>query len=138
MSLAQIRIPARLAAFAEVRHLVGTFAALAGLPAHEAGRLELVLEELFVNSVRHGHGGECDSLIGASLRRDADSIFLRYEDDAPPFDPLSAATPEFGADPDARGVGGLGIHIARTWALRVEYRREGGLNVVELVFRLPG
>ncbi len=137
MSLAEIRVPARLAAFDEVRHLVGTFAALAGLSAHEAGRLELVLEELFVNSVRHGHGGECDSLIGASLRRDADSVFLRYVDEAPPFDPLSAATPELGNDPDARGVGGLGIHIARTYALRAEYRREGDLNVVELVFRLP-
>lgn len=138
MSLAQIRVPARLAAFDEVRHLVGTFAALAGLASPEASRLELVLEELFVNSVRHGHGGECDSLIGATLRREADGVFLRYEDTAPPFDPLSAAPPAFGADPDARSVGGLGIHIARTWALRVEYRREGELNVVELVFPLAG
>jgi anti-sigma regulatory factor (Ser/Thr protein kinase) len=137
MSLAQIRVPARLAAFDEVRHLVGTFAVLAGLPAREAGRLELVLEELFVNAVRHGYGGECERLIGATLRRDADSIFLRFEDEAPPFDPLSAAAPEFGADPDARSVGGLGIHIARTWTLRLEYRREGGQNVVELVFPLP-
>lgn len=137
MSLARIRVPARLAAFDEVRHLAGTFVALAGLPAREAGRLELVLEELFVNAVRHGYGGECESLIGASLRRDADSIFLRFEDEAPPFDPLSVATPAFGADPDARSVGGLGLHIARSYALRLEYRREGALNVVEMVLPLP-
>ena len=43
------------------------------------------------------------------------------EDDARPFDPLTARVPDVNAPADERPIGGLGIHLVRTIMDRVAY-----------------
>jgi anti-sigma regulatory factor (Ser/Thr protein kinase) len=47
---------ARLGAFSEVRALLHEFGLRAGLCRDDALRLTLIVEELFTNTVHHGHG----------------------------------------------------------------------------------
>src|SRR5260370_39858526 len=48
----------------------------------------LVAEELTMNAMSHGYRGRADGWIGLSVFRTGDDIELRFEDEAPAFDPL--------------------------------------------------
>ena len=65
-------------------------------------------------------------------------VRLDFRDDGEPFDPLSQApAADLSSGAVDRGVGGLGIHLIRTFAAEAAYRREDGRNVLSLVFDDP-
>jgi anti-sigma regulatory factor (Ser/Thr protein kinase) len=116
-----------LAAFVET--------AVAGMGARLSMRLRLVVEELFVNTVTHGHGGDSDATVDISILLAGDRVVLTYVDVAPPFDPF-ADTPAAAVDAglDDRAIGGLGVFLVTKFATRYEYARAGEANrvIVEL------
>jgi anti-sigma regulatory factor (Ser/Thr protein kinase) len=130
-----LRCTARWVEFETVRRHVGEFAAQSGISREDCHRLLVAAEELFVNSVRHGYGGECDGPIFVALTAGARTFELRYEDAAPAFDPLTR-TPTAGLDAgaEARPVGGLGIFLTLEMSCGARYRREAERNVIELTF----
>jgi serine/threonine-protein kinase RsbW len=103
-----------LAAFVET--------ALAGMDARLSMRLRLVVEELFVNTVTHGHGGDSDAPVDISIRLAGDRVVLTYVDVGPPFDPF-AEMPAPAVD------AGLDDLVTR-FASRYEYARAGEANRV--------
>ena len=74
---------ARLTAFGEVEALLQEFALRVGLRHEDSMRLLLIVEELFTNTVRHGHGGDCDAPVDVTLGAAAAHVELAYEDTAP-------------------------------------------------------
>ena len=107
------------------------------LPGQLALRLTLVLEELFTNTVDHGHQGDSAASVVITLRRDADAVHLLYEDEAPPFDPLAAARSAhtvLGLPAEERPIGGLGLPLTLGMALNANYAYEDGRNRLRLAF----
>ena len=102
-------------------------------------RLLLVIEELFTNTVQHGHRGDCEAPIGVALQVNAAAVELHYEDSAPAFDSLAATAPADLDAPEAeRAPGGLGLHLVKRFAASARYAREHGLNRLWIVLpRLP-
>lgn len=95
--------------------------------------VRLAIEEVFANILMHGYGGRPGAV---TVRIDAtpERIIVTMADDAPAFDPDSAATPDVAAPLQERGTGGLGWHLVRQ--VMDEVRREpgaGGGNVYILV-----
>ena len=117
---------------------VEAFCADRGVTESDGLRLSLVLEELFTNTVVHGHGGGSDAPVRVGLRADAGLLELTYEDSAPPFDPLDyvARRP---IDPAAnladRPIGQLGLPLVVNMAERISYARDGGCNRIRLALR---
>ena len=74
---------------------VAAFAALKGLSERDLLRLQLVIEELFTNTIMHGYGKECDEPIEIALRAAPGQVTVQYEDAAGPYDPARtlAASP---------------------------------------------
>jgi len=104
-------------------------AAVAGLGDRLAMRLRLVVEELFVNTVTHGHGGDCDAPVEVTVRVADGHVVLTYVDVAPPFDPFADVhSPEAGAPLEDLAVGGLGVFLVTKFATRYEYVRTGETN----------
>lgn len=101
-----------------------------GCPAGACERLQLVVEELFTNTIAHGYGGECTALIQIGLSRTGDSLTLRYIDQAIPFDPGKIA-PETAS---TAAVGGLGLGLIQGMSKSIRYQRLGPHNVTELDF----
>ena len=104
-----------------------------GVAAEDALRLGLIIEELFTNTVTHGHGGDSDAVIslGLSLTGQEATLILVYEDQAPPFDPVQhlSQTPAALETPvDQRPVGGLGVHLVAQLAHSMAYSRSGNVN----------
>lgn len=94
-------------------------------------RLQLIAEELFINTVDHGRPDPERSVVSLRLIRRQDNIVLHYEDRGLPFDPSSCPLPA--ATPDVPG--GMGIRLIRGLSREIRYRREDEHNVVELVLR---
>ena len=128
-------------ALADAIEFVEAFCADRGVAESDALRLSLVLEELFTNTVVHGHGGDSEAPVRLALRADDSHLELTYEDSAPPFDPLDhvAKSP---IDPPTslvdRPVGQLGIPLIVNMAERIAYARADGCNRIRLVLRRQG
>lgn len=134
----QRSFPARMDCLAPAAAFVEAFCELHGIADNDAMRLKLMLEELFTNTVKHGHGGDSDAPIGIELCVGVAEVALRYEDTAPAFDPLqhlAAAPPDLDAAIDKRRVGGLGVHLLAQLAHRLAYEYDGGVNRIQLVLR---
>ena len=122
---------ARMACLAEALAFVEDFCQRQGVGRGDLLRLTLVVEELFTNTVEHGHGGEGDATIRLELSADSADLALLYEDAAPPFDALAHVAqqpPRLGETIDTRPVGGLGIRLVEQLAERIRYSREAGRN----------
>lgn len=130
------RFPARMSALSTLLAYARHCLADTPYAQHPAGRIELVLEELFTNTVTHGYGGECDRPIWVGFDVQPSQLAISYSDESPPYDPLQHDV-DLDFDRAARPTGGLGILLARRFADRMEYRYASGRNVLTLLFDPP-
>jgi anti-sigma regulatory factor (Ser/Thr protein kinase) len=103
----------------------------AGIPESLIFRTQVVLEEIFVNIFKHAYQGK-DGPVEVVLEAEEGSVSLRVTDWGPPFDPLSAQTPDL-SKRLAEGVpGGAGLVLVRGMAVDTRYIREGSGNILSL------
>lgn len=124
---------ARLDQLRPMQAYVEGFCADSGMPRANCLRLNLVLEELFTNTVKHGHRGDSDAPVWVALSRSGDGVRVVYEDRAPPFNPYA----HLGDDsPDItlnlRKVGGLGVLLTKEIAASRDYAYLFGRNRIRL------
>ncbi len=106
------------------------------LPAKLVFQLNLTLEELVTNVICHGYDDDGVHAIHVRLALADGMITAEVEDDGRPFDPFAdAAPPDLEQDLDDRPIGGLGVHLVRSFMDEVSYRREGDRNRVRLSTR---
>ena len=98
-------------------------------------QVNLVLEELWLNVVNHGHDGGFHE-VEIELTSETEALTIEITDDGKPFDPLNdAPAPDVTGSLNDRKVGGLGIHLVRKMMDELRYKREGGKNHLILVKR---
>lgn len=123
------KFPARLRAFDQVKALINEFGTVAELGPEDRHKLTLIVEELFINTVTHGHRGDSDAPVFITFEEAEGDVQLVYEDSAPPFDPLAAGQC---ADIDPRikerRVGGLGLFITISLTDKADYSYVEGRN----------
>lgn len=126
---------ARLDELRPVQAFLEGFCVASGVPRQACLRLNLVVEELFTNTVKHGHRGDCDAPIWVEVSRAGDSLQLIYEDKAPPFNPFSKLLEQ--PPPDTtismRKIGGLGVLLTHQLAASRDYAYLFGRNRIRLV-----
>lgn len=122
--------PARADAWPALRAFVTQAGGASGLARATCLRLTLLVEELFTNTVRHGHGGDSAAEIRLTLVPAGTGVRVVYEDSAPPHDPFAAVSPPEAAALEERPVGGLGVFLVSSLAREVRYARAGGRNRV--------
>jgi len=120
----------------ELDHLaeeVGRFCTTHSLGEDAIFELNLVLEELFVNSVRHGGCEGMDNAARVRMRV-SDAVEVEYQDRGRPFDPTQAPEPDIHAPIEERTSGGLGIHLMRKIMRKVEYARVDDRNQINMTW----
>ena len=85
-------LPARMSALPDLVAFAKAFCDRHGLTQTPAVRLRLVMEELFTNTVRHGHRGDSDAPVRIALSMIEGYVAIEYEDSAPAYDPLARMT----------------------------------------------
>jgi len=127
---------ARLSELRAMTAFVEGFCVDARVPREHCLRLNLVLEELFINTVRHGHGHESEAPIWMSLDQGPDALQVTYEDTAPAFNPY-AKLPVTPPDTtiEMRKIGGLGLLLMKELAATRDYSYVFGRNRIRLTLR---
>jgi serine/threonine-protein kinase RsbW/sigma-B regulation protein RsbU (phosphoserine phosphatase) len=103
--------------------------------ARAAFVLELAVEEMALNVMKHAFDGAGPHTFHLDVGVEDGTVVLRIEDTGRPFDPLAAPAPSLSASLDDRPVGGLGVHLVRRLVPDLAYRRHEGRNI--LTVRVP-
>jgi sigma-B regulation protein RsbU (phosphoserine phosphatase) len=100
--------------------------------------IRLVLEELMVNMVQHGHAGGTESRIDLHVRLAEAAVLVELHHDGHAFDPLQARMPVITGDiADREEIGGFGIHLVRAMASDFSYCHDDQGNHLLLRFIHP-
>ena len=86
--------------------------------------------------ISYGLAGRSDGIITLSIEYADGALRAELADNGPPFDPLAAETAKPGGAVEERAVGGLGITLVKTVMDRLDYRRDGGFNRVNMEMKL--
>jgi len=122
-----------LRAFEQVKSLIDEFGEAAGLGREDRHKLTLIVEELFTNTVTHGHHGDSDAPVQISLEVTSVGVELTYEDSAPQYDPVAASRrTDIESTINERRVGGLGVFLTISLTNGAVYRFVEGRNRISL------
>ena len=105
-------------------------------PDGVAMQVQLILEEVLLNSMTHGLGGRADGRVTLTLTQEGDTVDIEVADNGIAFDPLDHPEPDLEASIEEREIGGLGIHFMRTIMDSVSYERVGDSNRLRMGKRL--
>ena len=94
--------------------------------------VELVFEELFTNTVRHGYADSATHFIEVNLRVSDDDIVMTFDDDARGFDPSTVELPDLPTSIEHAMPGGLGLTLVHRTATAMRYERANGRNRLRL------
>jgi anti-sigma regulatory factor (Ser/Thr protein kinase) len=92
----------------------------------------LAIEELATNCIKYGYDDTNEHRIEVRLLFSSGALVMTVTDDGHAFNPLDLPSPDMSLPVDDRPIGGLGIHLLREMADKIEYVRRGGKNRVTL------
>jgi len=99
--------------------------------------MDLCLEEVLSNIVRHGYACESSRAIIIRYVSQRDGFTLVVEDEAPPFNPLITEDPPIPRSLENASVGGQGIHLVKQFADAIEYEPMPSGNRLIIKFISP-
>ena len=127
----------RLEEIAGVIERIEAFGSRHGLTAEERFTLTLALDEVVTNIVSYAYDDAHEHQIVIRLDIGDTGFTVQVDDDGRAYNPLEAPRPILEADIEDRPIGGLGVHIVRTVMDELEYRRDGGRNILIMRKRMP-
>lgn len=130
------RFPRDIGVLPDIFMFTREFAAEEGVEEGSSQTLDLVLEELFTNLVRHNVDGRHD--IEVCLERDDGNVRLTLRDfDVAPFDPTQVPSPDLTLPLEQQARGGRGIHLVRRLAREFRYGHRDGVSAITVSLPLP-
>lgn len=124
----RVTIPARLSEVRELSSMVEAFGYANDLPDPKVFVINLALDELITNTVTHGLEDLADAEIRIRMRVAAGTLILVMEDNGQPFDPTQDTNADVTSSLEERAVGGLGLHLVKSFADRISYEFVEGRN----------
>ena len=97
-----------------------------------AGEMQLVAEELLVNTIEYGYKDQKKHRITIDLSHQNQLFSLTLSDDAMAFNPLEVSPPELGLAIEDCAVGGLGLPLIKALSDSQHYRYENEQNIVTI------
>jgi serine/threonine-protein kinase RsbW len=122
-----------IAAKAGSLHAVTAFVRIgareASLPEARIEELDLLIDELIMNVCTHAYPDDIPGDVTVSYSVSAPGVLsVEVADQGVAFNPLKAGPPDLTLSLEDRPIGGLGIHLVKTLATSLTYRREQGWN----------
>ncbi len=129
-----VSLPAKLTEVRNLSAAVEEFGDGNQLPTPTVFVINLVLDELITNAVTHGSFEVPDPTVDVHLETDGENVTLTMEDNGSPFDPTQMKSEDVDTSSvlEDRPVGGLGLHLVRTFAHDMSYEFVDGRNRLTL------
>ena len=125
-----IKLESKVSEIGRLSEIVNEFGQYHQLTEECLFAVNLALEEILINVIKHGYGSNSEREIDVRIWLSDDELRAEIEDDAPAFNPLELDAPDITKPLEEREIGGLGVHLVRTMMDRTEYRREGERNIL--------
>jgi anti-sigma regulatory factor (Ser/Thr protein kinase) len=122
----------QLSEIARLGELAARFGEANRISTDDVLAINLVLDEVVINVVKYAFTDGQEHQIPVRLAREGNVVTIRVDDDGRPFNPLEAPPPNLDLPIEERPIGGLGIHIVKSTCDGIEYRREGGRNILTM------
>lgn len=130
----RIRLTAKQENLQKILGVITIFAEQNDFSPDVVGRIKLSIEEALVNIINYAYP-ECDGEMEICYRKENDTkLIFEILDNGIPFDPFSLPKPDLTEKLSDRKVGGLGMYFIRKMTEDVYYRRDGGVNILTLIF----
>ncbi len=137
--IVHIRLKSQIAELTRLAEEITRLGTEHQLPEAVIFHLNLALEEVVSNIIRHGYGERGDGEVSLAIHLAPEAIGVTVEDDGVPFNPLQVPEPDLKAPLEEREVGGLGVYLVRQLMDELDYRAEKGRNVLRMTKRIaPG
>ncbi|GHS97437.1 hypothetical protein AGMMS50276_17490 [Synergistales bacterium] len=104
----------------------------AGAAQEIIGRVELVMEEVFVNIAHYAYKERTGGDVTIRCFASPEIVSLEFIDSGVPFNPMELEDPDVTLGLAERKIGGLGIFMIKKIMDTVEYRRDGEKNVLRV------
>lgn len=127
-----VRLPVDLREIERLNKIVRQFGDLHEVPSRTLYAVNLALDEVVTNVVRHGFEDPSGQEILAEVTVQGEDLTTVVADPGRAFNPLDVAPPDLHAPLAERTLGGLGVHLVRSLMDSVEYRRDNGKNVLTM------
>lgn len=132
-----IQLPNRIEALSPLAEALEAFGHQANWPDSIVMQINLVLEELLVNAIDNGYPDGREGQIDIQITSDTQTITIRISDDGDAFNPFLMAAPDLTLPLEDRPIGGLGIHLVRSYMDDCAYCYVQRHNQVTLTKHLP-
>jgi anti-sigma regulatory factor (Ser/Thr protein kinase) len=124
----ELRLANRLHALEDAGPRVSRFLSERGVGERARFATELVLEEAFMNVVRHAYTDDAEHEIRLALEVEPERVRIELFDDGVAFDPTQHLPDQPAASIEHARPGGRGLPLMRRYAQRLDYTREQGGN----------
>ena len=132
-----ITLEAVIPNLAEVTAFVDAELEAADCPIKAQMQIDVALDELFSNVARYAYSpGTGEITVCCGFDAQTRVFVLSLRDRGVPYNPLEAAEPDTTLPAEERAIGGLGIFLVRKTMDSMDYRREGGENVVTITKKI--
>lgn len=128
-----LRIPNLLEQIPPATELAAAWLLSRGAPDSHIHFARLAIDEVVSNCVKYGYADPHEHHIEIELGFENGTLELVVIDDGGEFNPLEHPEPDTTLPLEERPIGGLGIHLLRKMADRLEYRRTDGRNRLALL-----
>lgn len=131
-SVHSITIPSATSSLEVARRFVETYARAADLADDTVEHFKIAVDEACTNVIKHSYKGDNTRQIDIACIVDPESFTVRIRDEGQSFQPDLYKEPDIFDLAKRRRGGGLGVHMMRRLMDRVEYRKRGKVNEVNL------
>ena len=129
MALHEIAVAPEISAVSPLLEWVEQCCRDDGLDSELTFKMVLLIEEAVTNVVSYAFADlPPPHTVRLRLEITPQQCAAEIADNGRPFDPSAAPDPDLEAPLEQRDAGGLGIHLMRQMADRLEYRRDGDHN----------
>ncbi len=134
-----LTLESKLSEIARVPPWIEKLSARHGIPSPIQFAMDLCLEEILSNIIRHGYAGEPNHALMIHHRINREGSFtLVVEDQAPQFNPLLVSDPPVPRSLEEISRGGHGIKLLKQFADAIDYERMSNGNRITVTFIAHG
>ena len=102
-------------------------------PMKVSMQMELVIEEIFVNIASYAYHPEIGpATFVMEFEENPTSLLMTFIDGGKPYNPLERTDPDTTLDVEERDIGGLGIFLVKKNVDEIDYKYEGGKNILTM------
>lgn len=122
----------RLSAISSLAEVIEEFGENHNIPDAQIYFVNLEIDELMTNYVAYAYAKVRRPRMKVTVRAFTNKVVLVVEDSGPPFNPLEAPEADLTSGVDERRLGGMGLHLVRKYADRIDYRCINKQNILSL------